>query len=172
MNELFYTVFKTKFGWIGTSASEHGITQTTLPMLSKNECINRINSKCHDLNYYPGFFKKFSEKIEKYFDGDRILFDEKLDYSNSSRFSRDVWNICRTIPTGQTRTYKWIASKISNPNASRAVGRVMAGNRFPLIVPCHRVVSKNGHSVGFGGSNALELYDPDLRFLLINLESK
>ena len=153
------------------------------------------------MNYYPGFFKKFSEKIEKYFDGDRILFDEKLDYSNSSRFSQDVWNICRTIPTGQTRTYKWIASKISNPifafcgigdPNSFKIGMQKFGikpiqikifkdhesyssniiNRFPLIVPCHRVVSKNGHSVGFGGSNALELYDPDLRFLLINLESK
>ena len=171
MNELFYTVFKTKLGWVGTSASEHGISQTTLPMLSKNECISRINSKDNELNYWPDFFKKFSQKIERYFGGERILFDEKLDYSNSSQFSQDVWNICRTIPTGQTRTYKWIATKIDNPNASRAVGRAMACNRFPLIVPCHRVVSKNGNSVGFGGSSGLELYDPDLRFLLMDLES-
>jgi methylated-DNA-[protein]-cysteine S-methyltransferase len=171
MNELRYTVFNTKFGWIGATASRHGITQTTLPMLSVNDCMNKINSEHKCLNYSPGFFVKFSEKVIRYFDGEKVLFDEKLDYSNSSQFSQAVWTISRSIPCGQTRTYKQIASKIDRPNAFRAVARVMANNQFPLIVPCHRVISVGGRSNGFGGKNGLDLYTPDLRLLLLNLES-
>lgn len=167
-----FTLFKTKFGWVGISASENGFTQTTLPMLSKEECYNRINSGNNNLINNPGFFKKFSDKIIRYFDGQRIVFDEKLDYSNSSKFSRLVCDICRSIPLGETRSYKWIASKIDNPNSARAVGQVMANNRFPLIVPCHRVISQNGRSSGFGGSQGLDLYVPNLRFLLLGLESR
>ena len=93
-----FTLFKTKFGWVGISASENGFTQTTLPMLSKEECYNRINSSNNNLINNPDFFKKFSDKITRYFDGQRIVFDEKLDYSNSSKFSRLVCDICRSIP--------------------------------------------------------------------------
>ena len=49
---------------------------------------------------------------------------------------------------------------------------MMANNRFPLIVPCHRVISQNGRSSGFGGSQGLDLYVPNLRFLLLGLESR
>ena len=62
--------------------------------------------------------------------------------------------------------------KTDNPNSARAVGQVMANNRFPLIVPCHRVISQNGRSSGFGGSHGLDLYVPNLRFLLLDLESR
>ncbi len=167
-----FTLFKTKFGWVGMSASENGFTQTTLPMLSKEACYNRINPSNNNLINNPDFFKKYSDKITRYFDGQRIVFDEKLDYSNSSKFSRLVWDICRSIPLGETRSYKWIASKLDNPNSARAVGQVMSNNRFPLIVPCHRVVSQNGRSSGFGGSQGLDLYLPNLRYLLLGLESR
>ena len=55
------------------------------------------------------------------------------------------------IPSGETRSYGWIAEKVGHPRAARAVGRVTATNPLPLVVPCHRVVGSNGSLTGYGG---------------------
>ena len=60
-----------------------------------------------------------------------------------SPVSRDVLEIVARIPCGQFLTYSQIAEKIGKPNAVRAVGRILASNPFPILIPCHRVVSKH-----------------------------
>ena len=55
------------------------------------------------------------------------------------------------IPAGETRTYAWLAAKVGRPRAARAVGRVMATNPLPIVVPCHRVVGSDGALHGYGG---------------------
>jgi O-6-methylguanine DNA methyltransferase len=62
---------------------------------------------------------------------------------------RSGWT--REIPYGQTRSYGWLAARAGKPQAARAVGQAMAANPWPIIVPCHRVVSSNGHLGGYGG---------------------
>ena len=76
-------------------------------------------------------------------------FDLPLAPAGTS-FQQKVWQALRTIPYGQTRSYKDVATAIGRPAACRAVG--MANNRNPLniIIPCHRVIGANGHLVGYG----------------------
>jgi methylated-DNA-[protein]-cysteine S-methyltransferase len=76
--------------------------------------------------------------------------------NNITPFDRDVYMAALSIPFGQTRSYKWIANRIGKPNAARAVGQALKKNPFPLIIPCHRVVSSKPGSLG-GFSLGLEL---------------
>ncbi|MBI4125345.1 MAG: MGMT family protein [Deltaproteobacteria bacterium] len=64
-------------------------------------------------------------------------------------FQMAVWRAIRLIPYGQTRSYQWIAKKIGNPKAVRAVGQACGANPTPILVPCHRVVGSGGRLGGF-----------------------
>lgn len=83
-----------------------------------------------------------------------------------THFERNVYMACLSIPFGQTRSYKWIAKRIGRPNAARAVGQALKKNPFPLIIPCHRVVSSKPDCLG-GFSLGL-----DLKKKLLNIEKK
>ncbi|OGB88040.1 hypothetical protein A3H38_05295 [candidate division WOR-1 bacterium RIFCSPLOWO2_02_FULL_46_20] len=61
-----------------------------------------------------------------------------------TKFQKKVYNIVKQIPRGEVRTYGWVARKIGKPKAARAVGNALNRNPWPLVVPCHRVVAKNG----------------------------
>ena len=88
--------------------------------------------------------------LNDYFRGVPVRFDVPLSLRGYSHFERLVWTAARRIPYGQVRTYGWIASKIGNPAAARAVGGALARNPFALVVPCHRVVGADGKLAGFG----------------------
>ena len=64
-------------------------------------------------------------------------------------FFQAVWRACAQIPSGQVRTYGWIARRIGRPKAARAVGRALARNPFAPNVPCHRVVGSDGRLTGY-----------------------
>jgi len=69
--------------------------------------------------------------------------------SGYSSFERRVWKVTSTIPIGQTRTYQWVARRSGNPRAVRAVGRALSKNPLPVIIPCHRVIRKDGTLGGY-----------------------
>jgi methylated-DNA-[protein]-cysteine S-methyltransferase len=62
-------------------------------------------------------------------------------------FARKVYKAVLNIPIGEVRSYKWVAKKCGEPEASRAVGTILKNNPYPLIIPCHRVV-KSDRSIG------------------------
>ena len=70
-------------------------------------------------------------------------------------FYQKVWKACAQIPKGEVRTYGWIARKIGNPKAARAVGRALAENPFAPVVPCHRVIAANGDLRGFSAPGGI-----------------
>ena len=94
--------------------------------------------------------KKAADQLAEYFAGGRTEFDLPL-APVGTEFQRSVWRALQTIPFGETRSYGDIASQIGNPKASRAVG--MANNRNPIaiIIPCHRVIGRDGSLTGYGG---------------------
>ncbi|MEK6705660.1 MAG: MGMT family protein, partial [Bdellovibrionota bacterium] len=65
-----------------------------------------------------------------------------------------------SIPYGETRTYGWVASRIKNPSANRAVGQALRSNPLPIIIPCHRIVSANSLGGFMGHTNP---DDPELK---------
>lgn len=66
-------------------------------------------------------------------------------------FTRKVYQAVLTIPLGEVRSYKWVAQKTGKPKAARAVGQALRHNPWPLIIPCHRVVSSDGKLGGYSG---------------------
>lgn len=89
-------------------------------------------------------------QIQEYFSGSRKVFDLPLS-PKGTPFQKLVWQELRRIPYGEVRTYGQIAAAIGHPKAARAVGQ--AANRNPLwiLIPCHRVVGKNGNLTGYAG---------------------
>lgn len=83
------------------------------------------------------------EQLWEYFKGERRRFDMPLDMEGTA-FQRQVWQALMQIPYGKTVTYAELAEKIGRPNAARAVGGACGANPIAIIVPCHRVLGKNG----------------------------
>ncbi|MSR35010.1 MAG: MGMT family protein [Phycisphaerales bacterium] len=84
-------------------------------------------------------------------------------------FFERCWRACRTIPVGETRTYRWLATAAGSPLAIRAAGQAMRRNPLPMIVPCHRVVAANGLG-GFAGSNNPRGKEMKLKLWLLQRE--
>ncbi len=82
-----------------------------------------------------------------------------------TKFQQKVYDFVRTIPKGETRTYKEVAIAISHPKAYRAVGNALNKNPFSPIVPCHRVIRSNGDIGGFasGTKNKVKLLSAELQ---------
>src|SRR3990170_2626468 len=94
-------------------------------------------------------------RIEEYFRGKRVEFDDvPLELEWCTPFQRAVAEALRRVPYGETVTYGELAALAGYPNAQRAAGTFCAENRFPLVVPCHRVVSAGG--IGSYGSLGVE----------------
>ena len=64
-------------------------------------------------------------------------------------FERRVYAVVKTIPRGQTRSYRWVAQRLGNAQLARAVGNALNNNPFPETIPCHRVVRSDGSLGGF-----------------------
>lgn len=89
-------------------------------------------------------------QLAQYFEGRLKQFDLDLQPKGTD-FQKRVWQALLTIPYGTTVSYGDIAEQIHNPKAFRAVGNANRCNPIPIIIPCHRVIGKNGKLTGFGG---------------------
>lgn len=94
--------------------------------------------------------KQAKKEIAEYFEGKRKKFDVKLQ-TPGTNFQNSVWDCLKEIDYGKTATYQEQAEKIKNPKAIRAVAFANGFNRISIIVPCHRVIGKNGKLTGYGG---------------------
>ncbi len=98
------------------------------------------------------------ERLQGYAAGEAVeLNDIPVSVGHLSPFQRRVVTACRAIRPGQRRTYGELAAAAGSPGAARAVGQVMASNRVPLIVPCHRVVASGGGLGGFSAPQGLAM---------------
>lgn len=136
-NDIFY--FNSPIGAIGISADEGRISRIFYVGGSRAESEN-----------VPAVIALAKKQLEEYFKGARKSFELPI-YQKGTPFQRAVWNELIKIPYGETVTYGEIAARVGNPRASRAVG--MANNKNPImiVVPCHRVIGKNGRLTGYAG---------------------
>ena len=93
---------------------------------------------------------KTINEIKEYLNGNRKKFDIPIKL-NGTGFQKKVWNELLKIPYGETCSYKDIAIRINNEKGVRAVGMANHNNPIAIIVPCHRVIGKNGKLVGYAG---------------------
>jgi AraC family transcriptional regulator of adaptative response/methylated-DNA-[protein]-cysteine methyltransferase len=92
--------------------------------------------------------KESTGAFVKYFDGEHLALNLPLDVK-ATAFQSRVWKIIKSIPFGKTTTYGKIARELGEPEASRAVARACATNPVALIIPCHRVIGKDGSLGGY-----------------------
>jgi AraC family transcriptional regulator of adaptative response/methylated-DNA-[protein]-cysteine methyltransferase len=93
---------------------------------------------------------RLKHELEQYFTGTLREFTVRLVYPGSP-FQHRVWEALLDIPYGETCSYECLARRIGSPAASRAVGRANGLNRIAIVIPCHRVVNKDGQLGGYGG---------------------
>ncbi|MDU6115694.1 MAG: methylated-DNA--[protein]-cysteine S-methyltransferase [Paeniclostridium sordellii] len=98
----------------------------------------------------PEILKETIKQIQEYFNGTRKEFDIKFKLKGTE-FQEKVWNALTDIPYGDTVSYKYIATKIGNEKAVRAVGNTNGRNIINIVVPCHRVIGANKSLTGYGG---------------------
>lgn len=92
-------------------------------------------------------------EIGEYFAGQRRLFSVALDAPGSA-FQRGVWDALRAMEFGEVTHYADLASRIGMPNSVRAVAGANGANRIAIIIPCHRIIGKDGSLTGYGGGLA------------------
>jgi O-6-methylguanine DNA methyltransferase len=96
-------------------------------------------------NGSPPEVEKLVHRFRAYFEGDRVVFDGvELEDEAWTPFQRDVFAAMRRVPYGEVVSYSDLARLAGHPRAQRAAGTVCSRNRFPLVVPCHRIVSSDG----------------------------
>lgn len=123
--------------------------------------------KLLNAEFIPGANKHFDEldkQLKEYFDGKRKEFDLPL-VLDGTEFQKKVWKELQNIPYGETHSYEQQAIAIKNPKAVRAVAKANGDNRIAIIIPCHRVIGKDGKLVGYGGGIWRKQY-------LLNLEKE
>jgi len=94
--------------------------------------------------------KQTKKEITEYFEGKRKIFEVALETPGTD-FQNTVWRSLQRIQYGQVTTYQQQAEKIKNPKAIRAVASANGYNRISIIIPCHRVIGKDGSMTGYGG---------------------
>jgi methylated-DNA-[protein]-cysteine S-methyltransferase len=107
-------------------------------------------------------------KIIAYYKGTYVNFSSiEIDMDGFSPFSQKILLACMKIRYGKTITYKQLAASAGWPNSARAAGGVMARNRLPLIIPCHRVLGSDGLLHGFSAPGG-----PKTKQEMLTLENK
>lgn len=144
--KIGYDIFDSPIGLIHVVVDEIGLRKLELfqeeweQYVNDNGFIEKNSELC----------KAVIEQLDEYFKGIRQSFTIPLSIEGTE-FRRQVWKELQKIPYGEVRSYKDIAERIGNPKAVRAIGQANKANNIPIIIPCHRVIGKNGNLVGFAG---------------------
>lgn len=140
MRVLFQSTMPSPIGTLTLLASAKGLTGVYLDPIALQ----------------PGWisddapFREIRMQLDSYFAGELRAFDVALDLQGTP-FQLRVWQALLDIPHGETISYGEQARRIGNPQAMRAVGLANGRNSISIVVPCHRVIGKNGSLTGYGG---------------------
>lgn len=159
---LLWQTVETAWGYLALIANRQQRPQLAglvLPTDSKTELRRQVETAWPEAQVtQESLFAPLEREIQDYFLGrGQGEFHALLELRGYSPFRQRVIAECRNIRAGMQITYGQLAAAVGAPRAARAVGRVMAANPIPLIIPCHRVVGKNNKMVGFSGAGGTEM---------------
>ncbi len=151
MNPLKKAVLTTPLGGMVALATEDNLVLlefTDNENIEKDiEQVEEVYGAAQDGENLP--IKQIRVELEDYFKHPFTTFKTPVEFVGTD-FQKEVWSVLQSIPAGATSSYSEIAEKIGNPNAARAVGNALNSNKLTIIVPCHRVLTKD---FDFGGYN-------------------
>ena len=133
--------FDSPIGWITIQSEGEKITSLTMSHKDTNLGSSKVlaEAKRQVLAYLAGELTKFDLPV----------------HLVGTEFQKSVWKVIAKISFGKTLTYGDIASKIGNPQASRAIGGAVGSNPVPLIIGCHRVLGSNKKITGYSGGDGI-----------------
>ena len=162
-DECVYNFFPSPFGNLAIFVSDRGVHSIFWPNDLDKQADDWISYRFEKSSDHP-VYTRATEQLAEYFSGARKAFDVPLN-PLGTRFQISAWNLLQDIPYGQTLSYEEQAIRLGGKEKVRAVGRANGTNPIPILIPCHRVIGKNGSLTGFGGGL-------DVKALLLDLESR
>ena len=159
--------FQTELGWIVVAGRDQKLERVMFGYPTRAAVLGALEAQFaewREIDWCPDLVSR----LRAFASGERVDFrDVDLDLSHLTPFQKRVVGHCRKIGYGRTRSYGELAQLAGSPRAARAVGSTMAANRFPLIVPCHRVINSDGSP---GNYSALD--GPRTKVRLLALERR
>ena len=146
---IHYGVAECILGWIIVAATDRGICTIEFgddPAMLPRQLQERF-PQATIIKAGPGF-TSLIEEVVKFIKAPHDNFNIPLDIQGTA-FQQQVWSILRQIEPGQTMSYTEVAEQIGKPNAVRAVATACAANKLAVVIPCHRVISKDGKLSGY-----------------------
>jgi len=154
--EINLTVIPTHIGYLGLAWNARGVVGLQLPRGDAGRTLLALQRQFPDGRTRADAPPEIVQELQEYAAGRNREFHMSLDWSTIKPFQRAVLKVTSRIPFGETRTYAWVAQQIGKPRAARAVGRALATNPIPIILPCHRVIGSDGGLHGYGGGLPLK----------------
>ncbi|KGR78358.1 methylated-DNA--[protein]-cysteine S-methyltransferase [Ureibacillus manganicus] len=149
---IFYSLFEYN-GWsMYIAATEKGLCYTGSQNEPFDEFEKWVNKKWKNriLLKDDERLTPYVKELVQYIDGELKEFTCSFDLRGTT-FQIDVWNVLLKIPYAKTICYSDVANMIGNPRAVRAVGTAIGANPIAIIIPCHRVLGKDGSLTGYSG---------------------
>jgi AraC family transcriptional regulator, regulatory protein of adaptative response / methylated-DNA-[protein]-cysteine methyltransferase len=147
---ISYTIVESRIGRVLLAATERGACAVC--MGASDDAVEealKTDYFAAELHRDDDGMKKWAGALQSYFDGQEFPRDLPLDVQ-ATAFQWKVWKEIQSIPYGQTATYGNIAKSLGAPQAARAVARACATNPVAIVIPCHRVIGKDGSLRGYG----------------------
>ncbi len=152
--DCVYDLIPSSIGEVGIVRCPKGARPVRMIFLPHEgaSTVERIRESFPEAVPSSGRRDKTGMRIKAFLAGDAVDFSiAELDIEGVGGFERRVLLADFAIPRGRVMTYGGLAAKAGAPGGARAVGNIMAGNPFPLVIPCHRVIRSDGSLGGFGG---------------------
>lgn len=166
-NPLAYSVFKTRWGFFGLLGDESALWRSCLPLPDKNAAISHLICDFDQKPKPSSIFSNCRQLIQAYFDGQLTDFSHiPVCLSQFSPFQQSVLRTLQSLNYGKIISYTELAALSGRPRAIRAVANTVAQNPLPLIIPCHRIIRKDGSLGGFSAPGGLTA-----KQRLLNLEN-
>ncbi|WP_425399611.1 methylated-DNA--[protein]-cysteine S-methyltransferase [Aeoliella sp.] len=153
--------FESNLGWMAVGFDDQQLQRvlfghSRFPSLAK--ALKSLDLEpTEDLANCPAWVQDLCDSLQRHADGEPQSFDNvPVSTEHLTPFAQRVITKCRQLPWGRVVTYTQLARLAGRPGAARAVGNVMANNRHPLVVPCHRVVGASGSLGGFSAPGGLD----------------
>ncbi len=152
--KIRYTIVDCSVGKLLVGATERGICAIKLASSTAHlkAALRREYPSAKIVSDTKGL-QRWASALLQYFQGQRSRLDPPVDIQGTA-FQRRVWEELQKIPYGQTRSYSEIAQAIGRPKAVRAVARACAANPVLILIPCHRVIRKDGTLGGYSSGIA------------------
>lgn len=145
MESYYVESYNSPIGNMNIYASEKGVCK-----------IERVENKLTSVK--SPHVTQAIEELEEYFQGKRKVFTLPLDLSVGTSFQKEVWSQLLKMEYGRVYSYSDLAIACGDVKKVRAVGKANGANPVPIVVPCHRVIGKNGNLVGYGGGLDMKRY--------------